>query len=178
VHSLNRRPSRPQPRVSRKTNRAVSNYPVNERGQAEESGVTYSEFRGNWGVVDVARNVLNLGIVVPCLQWRRSAGLQRRHGGGGELFVGGASGRSGQYTCPACRGERGTQSSGLEGWQSQVSGSCADTAIDCRHRLSNSEEKGDWGRRRYILARLGRRRVEARNWLLKSRSGRRVLPGS
>lgn len=142
MHSLNRRPSRPQPRVSRKTNRAVSNYPVNERGQAEESGVTYSEFRGNWGVVDVARNVLNLGIVVPCLQWRRSAGLQRRHGGGGELFVGGASGRSGQYTCPGCRGERGTQSSGLEGWQSQVSGSCADTAIDCRHRLSTARKRG------------------------------------
>jgi len=28
VHSLNRRPSRPQPRVSRKTKRAVSNFTV------------------------------------------------------------------------------------------------------------------------------------------------------
>ena len=99
----------------------------------ERPGATYSKVRVDWGVVDITGNVLNLRIILPRLRWRRSARLQRRHGG--ELFVGGTSGRSSSGSCcSGCGGERGTQSSGLEGGQSQVSGGCADTAIDGRHR--------------------------------------------
>jgi len=48
VHSLNRRPSRPQPSVSSKTNRAVSNCATDQRGNLRDCGelTARSEFMG------------------------------------------------------------------------------------------------------------------------------------
>jgi hypothetical protein len=80
VHSLNRRPSRPHPSVSRKTNRAVSNYAI-------ISGVIWGEVWGAYGEVggygramDIACNILNLRVVLSSLRWWRGTRLQRRHG--------------------------------------------------------------------------------------------------
>jgi hypothetical protein len=43
-------------------------------------GNTNSQFRLDWGVVHIAGDILDLGIILPCLRWGRGAGLKRRHG--------------------------------------------------------------------------------------------------
>lgn len=84
VHSLNLRPSRPHPRVSRKTNRAVSNCDFVLAGRILENcrdGVTYSEIRVNRGVVDVRSNILDLWVVLSCDRRRGSTRLKFGHRG-------------------------------------------------------------------------------------------------
>lgn len=84
VHSLNLRPSRPHPRVSRKTKRAVSNCRFLLAGRIFrlcQDGVTYSEIRVNRGVVDERSDVLDLWVVLSCDRRWGGTRLKFRHRG-------------------------------------------------------------------------------------------------
>ena len=180
VHSLKRRPSRPQPRVSRKTHRAVSNCCLLRRARSAASrgsqafcGVgffslgreaihsrkkraarasapppkkkkgTYSEFRVDGGVVDVVRNVVDLGIVRLGAGGRGDVSRLEGSHGGKAVAVGRSRGsarsvlseghsRSLRCWAEGC-GSRGQLQGGGSGSGAQRSRSRADASVDSRH---------------------------------------------
>jgi hypothetical protein len=78
----NSRALRPQPSVSRKTQRAVSNCHLSVRAQLVSMflGVTYSKIRTDVVAVNVACHIYNLGIPLCLARLGGSARLKWRHG--------------------------------------------------------------------------------------------------
>jgi hypothetical protein len=162
VHSLNFRASNPQPRVSKKTKRAVSNYRHNQLAgfRVPVTRSTYRQVGVHLVVVDVRGHILNFRVIRP-------VGRNRRRG----RLTGGHGGKARCARCARCKGrDRNARSeSGQSGDAGQSAGSRVGQAPHGQGHSEGEKTKDyNWTwrwkkmkvRRRYREENNGERRME------------------